>query len=169
MDLIVIRHAIAKDREAWAAKGKEDAERPLTQTGVRKMRDAARGLTQVAPILDTIATSPLTRARQTARIVGKAYDLKPKRVKALSPDGDREKLLAWLRKQPDQDTIAIVGHEPSLGIVTSWLLASPLNHFIEFKKGGAAKLSWPGPPEPGTGWLHWLVTPGQLRRIAVDR
>lgn len=167
MKLLVIRHAIAEDRDAWAETGKDDARRPLTARGRKRMRQNARGLRAVQPEIDTIGTSPLTRARQTARIVGRVFKEKPTTVDALVPDGDREQVLEWLLEQPEQDTVAIVGHEPSLGLLASWLLAAPLSHFIEFRKGGVALISWEGPPEPGNGWLEWSLQPKHLRRLAV--
>ena len=44
MNFLVIRHAIAEDREAWALTGVSDDERPLTEAGRRKMKRAVRGL-----------------------------------------------------------------------------------------------------------------------------
>jgi phosphohistidine phosphatase SixA len=90
---------------------------------------------------------------------------KPKRVDALLPDGDRAEVLSWLEEQGEAETIAIVGHEPSLGLLASWLLASPLSHFVEFKKGGACLISWSSRPAAGTGWLQWALGPGPLRRL----
>ena len=166
MDLIIIRHAIAEDREAWSERGKKEATRPLTQVGKQKMQGIIDGLAEIVLDIDVLGTSPYARAKQTANIIGKKYDVKPEQVKALVPDGKRADVLQWLRDQPEEQTIAIVGHEPNLGLLTSWLLAAPVNHFIEFKKGGAAMLSWSGPPEPGTGWVRWMLAPNHLRLIA---
>jgi len=166
VDLIIIRHAIAEDRSAWLEQGKKDARRPLTRVGKQKMRRVVHGLAEIVSDIDVLGTSPFSRATQTANIIGKKYDIKPERVEALVPDGQRDDILEWLRDQPEEQTIAIVGHEPNLGLLTSWLLAAPVNHFIEYKKGGAAMLSWSGPPEPGTGWVRWMLTPNQFRLVA---
>ena len=72
MKLLVIRHAIAEDREVWARTSLDDGERPLTARGVDRMEQAARGLRRMVEKLDAIATSPLVRAMQTARIVNVA-------------------------------------------------------------------------------------------------
>ena len=48
--------------------------RPLTADGKRDMREAARGLRNVVPRLDLLATSPLVRAIETAEILGATYD-----------------------------------------------------------------------------------------------
>ena len=69
MQLLVIRHAIAMEREEWAKSGRPDSDRPLTDTGRRRMRKNARGLQRVSPHPDVIATSPWLRAADTARVV----------------------------------------------------------------------------------------------------
>jgi phosphohistidine phosphatase SixA len=38
MQLLVIRHAIAEDPAAWAQSGQDEALRPLTKDGSKKMR-----------------------------------------------------------------------------------------------------------------------------------
>ena len=62
MDLLVIRHAIAEDREVFAGTGKDDSLRPLTDRGRERMQEGARGLVRLVDRLDVLATSPLTRA-----------------------------------------------------------------------------------------------------------
>ena len=37
MELLIIRHAIAEDRDEFAESGKSDDERPLTDAGSRRM------------------------------------------------------------------------------------------------------------------------------------
>jgi phosphohistidine phosphatase len=170
MELVVIRHAIAEDKERWEKTGKPDARRPLTSRGRLRMRQNLRGMTVVVPEIDVLATSPYTRARATAQLVARAYGgAKAVRVSALAAGGDREEFLEWLREQGEAETVAIVGHEPDLGLLISWLLASPLNHFIELKKGGMCLLTWDSAPSEGKAWLQWLLTPSQLRRIGRRR
>ena len=52
MKLLVIRHAIAEDRDEFAYTGRPDAERPLTKQGRERMRRAAAGLAAEAPRID---------------------------------------------------------------------------------------------------------------------
>ncbi len=166
MNLVIIRHGIAESPEAFAATGKDDSKRPLTREGLRRMKAVTKGIAHLVPDIDTIATSPFRRAVQTAEAVASACGApKPKRVDALLPDGDRADVLSWLEEQGEAETIAIVGHEPSLGLLASWLLASPLSHFLEFKKSGACLISWSSRPASGTGWLRWALGPGPLRRL----
>ena len=162
MDLLVIRHADAAPAEA----GADDETRPLTGRGKRVMKRVARGLVTLVPEIDLLASSPLKRAVQTGKIVRSAFGDPPREeLEALAPTGSREDVLAWLQDRSDPETVAIVGHEPHLGLLTSWLLAAPLNHFMEFKKGGACLITWPDHPTAGTAWLKWALPPGQLEKL----
>ena len=74
MQVLVVRHAIAEQREEFAPTGKDDSQRPLTHDGRRKMRRGAVGLRAVVPAIDVLATSPLLRAVQTAEILAAVYN-----------------------------------------------------------------------------------------------
>ena len=69
MQLLIVRHAVAEDRERFAATGRGDAERPLTRKGRREFRKVARGLREALPSLDLIASSRLARAIETAAVL----------------------------------------------------------------------------------------------------
>jgi phosphohistidine phosphatase len=167
MDLLVLRHAIAEDREAFAESGKDDAQRPLTDYGRRRMRKNVRGLRRVAPAPAVIAASPLRRAQDTARIVADAFGIeKVETVDALSPDRKSRDLLAWLSRQEADSVVAVVGHEPHLGTLITWLVGGRESPNAELKKGGACLLRLGDRPAAGTAVLQWLVTPAQLRAIA---
>ena len=123
MELLVIRHGVAEEREDFAATGKDDSLRPLTKEGRWKMERGARALRHALPSLNVIATSPFTRAAQTAKIVATAYDdVDVERVDALTPDRRPQDFLAWLRERDPDDRVAAVGHEPHLGALVYWLL-----------------------------------------------
>ena len=68
MELLIVRHGPAWDKEAWKATRKDDRLRPLSPEGRQKMRKNAKGLVTLVSELDEIIASPLTRARQTASI-----------------------------------------------------------------------------------------------------
>ncbi|HVL59633.1 MAG TPA: histidine phosphatase family protein, partial [Burkholderiaceae bacterium] len=75
MRLLLIRHAIAEASEAFAASGRPDEERPLTDRGRRRMRANALGLSLLVPSLDLLVSSPYRRAADTAAIVAAALEL----------------------------------------------------------------------------------------------
>jgi phosphohistidine phosphatase len=166
MQLLVIRHAIAEDREEFAQSGETDDDRPLTVFGKRRMRRNSRGLRRIAPRIDVLAASPLVRADQTARIVAEEYRLEEvDTVEALRPTGKLRGFLQWLAKQSDDAVVAIVGHDPHLAKLITWLLTGVENETIPLKKGGAALIEFDGKPAAGQGVLQWMLTPSQLRAL----
>src|SRR5512142_1942018 len=167
MELLIVRHAIAEARGAFARSVTGDAERPLTAEGRRRFEKGARGLRRLVPRLDLVATSPLARAVATGEILAAAFDGAPlERLDALAPDAAPEALLAWLRRHPRDHAVAIVGHEPGLGSLVALLCAGRSAPFVELRKGGACLLAVSRRVRPGTARLRWLLTAGQLRRFA---
>ena len=171
--VLVIRHAIAADREAFSETGKADALRPLTGPGRKKMRRAVRGLVRLVPRLDVLATSPLTRAVETGEIVAERYHHDhPVRLPALAPGKSAGQVMEWLREQAEhakkgaETTVALVGHEPGLGQMVSWMLTGLRESFIPLKKGGACLLEFEGEVKPARAKLLWAMKPSQLRELA---
>ena len=163
--LLVVRHAIAEERIDFAKTGKSDFYRPLTERGRDRMARAASGLHSIVPDLELLASSPLTRALQTADIIAEEYgDMSIEQVESLG-SGNSHEFLGWLRKSLQGGTTAIVGHEPMLGEWTSWLLSGQMSDFVLFKKGAACLLEFPGPVQPGGAYLVWSLAPAQLRRL----
>lgn len=172
MNLLVIRHAIAEDKETFAASGRSDDQRPLTREGRSKMRRAAEGLRLVCPRVAVLASSPLLRARETADIVAPVLRVSAVEiVEALRPDRPFEELTAWLRRRvapngEDEDiTVGVVGHEPHLSGLVTWLMTSGTESRLELKKGGACLLRVNGAPSAGDAILRWALTPSQLRAL----
>jgi phosphohistidine phosphatase len=166
MQLLVIRHAIAEDREDFADSGKPDSDRPLTTFGKRRMRRNVRGLRRAAPSIDLLASSPFRRALDTARIVGAEYEIEHvEELEALTPERAPRELMSWLAKQDTDSTVAVVGHEPHLGLLVTWLISGENNPRVLFKKGGACLLEIEGKPMAGSATLQWLLTPFQLRAL----
>lgn len=166
MKLLLIRHAIAEESEDFARTGKDDRLRPLTDEGRKKMKQAAKGLREIFPAIDLLATSPLTRAAQTGAIVDSVYGgLKEVEIEELAPEATPSDFLRWLRKQK-ADTLAAVGHEPSLSLILSWLLTGTERRIFAFRKGGACLLEFPDEVAAGTATLLWALSPAQLRDLA---
>ncbi len=162
----MIRHAIAEPREE--SPGDDEELRPLNDRGRRRMRLAARGLSYLVPELDVLAASPLLRAGQTAEILAKELVRcpPPTVIEELTPGAASAGFLSWLERQEPAARVAVVGHEPSLSLAASWLLSGLDRSLVAFKKGGAALLTFDGAPASAGARLLWLLTPGQLRRIA---
>jgi len=165
MQLLVIRHAAAEDKEEWARTGKSDDERPLTADGTRDMAKTAKGLRTIVAEVDLIATSPLVRARQTADIVASALGVQGVEVTdVLIPETPLSAFATWLVGQ-EHETVVVVGHEPHLGILVTWLLSGVEQPRVEMKKGAACLIEFDGKPAKGKGLLRWSIPPGLLRRL----
>jgi phosphohistidine phosphatase len=165
MRLILVRHADAGDREDFAKTGKPDEQRPLSGKGKKQMASAAAGLKKLVDACDMIATSPLTRAQQTAAIVAREFQgAREATIDALDPDATPDRFLAWLGEQSGVDTVMAVGHEPHLGALATWLMTGYGDSRIEFRKGGACLLDFEGggTPKKGAATLQWLMGPKQL-------
>jgi len=168
VQIVIIRHAIAEDREAFAVGGRPDAERPLTDRGAARMRRAAQGLRTILPAIDRLVSSPYGRAKQTAEIVAAEYaDLVVETIDALEPGGEPADLVEWLCGLGRIEVVALVGHEPDLSALVSHLLTGRDEVSVELKKGATCLLECER-PGPGECTLRWLLAPGQLRALAAD-
>ena len=115
MDLILWRHAEAFEmREV-----EDDLQRALTPKGERQAQRMAEWLGQRLAHSTRILVSPALRCQQTA----KALDRKFKTLNELAPDGNGEALLKAARWPDASEPVLIVGHQPTLGLVASYLLA----------------------------------------------
>ncbi|TAF57051.1 MAG: phosphohistidine phosphatase SixA [Oscillatoriales cyanobacterium] len=158
--LYFIRHGIAADREHF----EHDFDRPLTDHGIAKTSQIAQRLAALGLCFDRILTSPLVRAQQTAellRVAGLCGVIEE--LSALAPGGEVEALAAWwseFTRGEASPTIAIVGHQPDLGLWAEWLLwGQPLEKLI-VKKAGIIGLEVPAKGLAcGTCELFWLTPP----------
>ena len=165
MKLLVIRHALARDKAEFSRTGKPDSLRPLVAEGRAKMHKAAKGLLALVPEIELLATSPFVRAAQTADIVSKRFRVKAVIVPDLAANRRPKDLLPWLKAQGSKDVVAIVGHEPYIGWLASLLLSGSEASFLELRKGGACLLEFTRAIAPGRARLLWALTCSQLRRL----
>jgi len=165
MDLVVVRHAIAGDREEWARTGRPDRDRPVTPVGRKRMEENATGIRALVPQIDLVATSPYTRAVETAQVVARVYgDVEIVELPALAHGGAPEAVRDWLAQRAEQ-CLALVGHEPDLGYLISWLVLGASEPPLPLKKGGAAVLRFDDVPDRGRATLRWFAPPRLLRRL----
>jgi phosphohistidine phosphatase len=170
MHLLIIRHAIAEDREESAKTGKPDDLRPLTADGRAKMIHCAQGLREIAPEISVLASSPLVRAHDTAAIVADEYGIEIRSTtEALVPGAPLSAFVDWIGDRADQPVVAVVGHEPHLSTLATWLISGVEESHLELKKGGALLISFKGPPKKAAGTLEWALHPSHLRTIAKAR
>lgn len=169
MQVLIVRHGVAEDQQRFiASSGQSDEQRPLTEEGISKMREAAKGLRILLPNIEKITASPLVRAQQTADILVKAYATTQETLAALAPAGDQNDILSYLRQHHKwQDaTLALVGHEPNLGQLASWLLTGQAGRWTPLKKGAACLLNFADDIEAGHAKLVWSLPNKVLRHVA---
>lgn len=153
MNLYLFRHAIAAD----ALPHQSDDERPLTLEGIEKFKGVVKGLKRLEVGFDRLYHSPKLRAIQTAELL----------MGLLEGDSEVTPHLAAspkpaLLKQLQGESVALVGHEPWLSELCTWLVTGELHGAqIVFKKGGVAWLE--GTPKPTGMRLLALLPPKVLR------
>jgi phosphohistidine phosphatase len=166
MELLIVRHGVAEDKDAFARTGKSDDKRPLTDKGRKKMKRASRGLCAIVPQIGLLVSSPLTRARETAAYVAGAYDIDVSEVaEVLRPESTFEEFVEWLRPRAATSPVCIVGHEPHLSGLATWLTSGSKESRMELTKGGACLLTFDGPPKKAGATLSWLLTSKQLEAL----
>jgi phosphohistidine phosphatase len=98
--------------------------------------------------------------------VARAFGVEaPEELHAIAPDAEPAEVLPWLETRAALDLVVLVGHEPHLGSLASWLLARSPAPFLELKKAGACLLDLGDRPRAGAARLAWMLAPAQLRRL----
>src|SRR6266550_3184013 len=148
MQLYIVRHGIAIDRED--PKCPPDPERYLTEEGLEKTKQVAKGVAALNVTADLFA-SALEYAKQKIR-----------RTDLLLPGAEPSLLFRELAKDKQVSTVFLFGHAPQLDDVIATALGSK-KHLTALKKAGVAfvELKRLSPP---IGELVWLATPKLLRR-----
>jgi phosphohistidine phosphatase len=163
LEIYILRHGIAVP---GGTPGYSEEERPLTEEGREKMTKVAKGIAAIVGKVDTILTSPLKRAHETALIVAQALDEKGK-VEVFEPlrSGTPLKfLLQAIARYKDAERLMVVGHEPDLSFLASALIGAE-GSAVALKKGGFCSILVNELPPKEPGVLQALLTPGQLRAV----
>lgn len=163
MQLYIVRHGIAIDRED--PKCPPDPQRYLTEEGVEKTKQVAKGLAALGVTADLLLSSPYVRAAQTAEIFAAALEYakqKIRRTDLLLPGAEPSLLFRELAKDRQASSVFLFGHAPQLDDLVATALGSK-RHVTSLKKAGVAliELKRLSPP---IGSLVWLATPKLLRR-----
>jgi len=163
MQLYIVRHGIAIDRED--PKCPPDPQRYLTEEGIEKTKQVAKGLAALGVTADLLLSSPYVRAAQTAEIFAAALDYakqKIRRTDLLLPGAEPSLLFRELAKERQASSIFLFGHAPQLDDIVATALGSK-RHITSLKKAGVALLELKR-ISPPIAALIWLATPKLLRR-----
>ena len=166
MDLYLVRHGIAFDADV--SRWPDDRERPLTADGEKLFRRAARGLAEVVSPVDVVLSSPFSRAWRTAQLLASdAKWSKPEACQALEPGGSPAGVLLALQPYAGASAAALVGHEPSMHELLSYLLTADIRRVpVDFRKGGVARVQVGIGLQPGSATLIWMLAPKILRGLS---
>lgn len=163
MQLYIVRHGIAIDRED--PKCPPDPQRYLTEEGIEKTKQVAKGLAALGVTADLLLSSPYVRAAQTAEIFAAALDYakqKIRRTDLLLPGAEPSLLFRELAKDRQASSIFLFGHAPQLDDIVATALGSK-RHITALKKAGVALLELKR-VSPPIAALVWLAIPKLLRR-----
>ena len=164
MLLYLVRHGIAIDRED--PKCPAEAERYLTEEGIKKTREVARGATVIVEKPDLFLSSPYVRAMQTAEIFASALKFPKQKIRQtglLLPGSDVTALFREIAKHKDAESIFCFGHAPHLDEVIAAVLGTKRDG-TSLKKAGVACLELRRIAPP-SGTLLWLATPKLLKKL----
>jgi phosphohistidine phosphatase len=163
MKLYVIRHAIAIERGG----GMADEDRYLTPRGRELFRLTAKTFAKKGIIPDRIVTSPLVRCVQTADILAEALAFSGELAvsRDLAPGFDLAGLYRIISSCGGAQKIAIIGHEPDLGILVEALLK--LSGSFSLKKGMAVALDLEPQQQDKPVCLNWIMHKGK-KTAAVE-
>ena len=180
MDLFLMRHGKAGARTPSTA----DSSRALTSAGTREVKKVASGLRRTGISFDYVASSPLTRAMQTARIVaaaagasagggaaaaagGRKKGAKPARPPAvhrwdeLKPEAAAESALARMAGLAYDSSVLLVGHEPSMTALLGLLVSGGTG------TGGARRRGPPSALPPSAPTLSINLKKGGMARLRI--
>lgn len=157
MRLLLLRHALG---DAETAR--------LTHAERRELRRVLYRLRRLQKSLDAIACGTGPGASEVARVVSRSFGKPPvKPLPALDANGVTDEVFAWLRTQPCDAVVALIGQEPELGRLAGLLTAGKPSRVIALQTNGLCRIDCDGLPTPAGGMLRWLLTPMQLRKLKV--
>ena len=161
MDLFILRHGKAEK----SSDGTADAARALTRDGKEEVRKVARWMKGNNIRFDSIATSPLKRARSTAKIVAAVLDQKDRLVvwDELAPGGDHDSVCYHVSGYGEHASVLVIGHEPGLSMLISKITADSGNGSPGIAKAGLAKIQNYSYTKRPSGDLQWLLTPKHMK------
>ena len=160
MNLYILRHGKA---EAFGPSYPRDDLRPLSMTGSRRTEQSIKGMAAANVVVDTIISSPLVRARQTAEIVHQGLEVAADiEFSDALASGDLNGIVNAVRSHAPSKGVMLVGHEPTLSQLISILAFGAPGGSFGLKPGGLCKLQTYAIALGQCAVVRWFLTPKQL-------
>lgn len=165
--LTLLRHGKAAAIEAPDG----DSARPLTNSGRKQVKQAAKAVNKLSVPVDLIVSSPARRAAQTAELLAKRIGYEGRiiwreEIYAASAQG----LLAVLAALPeDSQHVILVGHNPRVKELISGLCTGTVDRLnLHLPSAGLAHIQleifWWNQIRWGCGQLQLLTQPKYLKK-----
>ncbi len=166
MDIFILRHG---DAAVDTKKLVDDSKRSLSDVGISEIENVSRLLALHKIELDYIFSSPLNRAKQTAKIISeKQKKAKLIELDELKPEGVKEDIARTISKQNVESKILIVGHTPLLLSLLNYIISSEEHAQIRIplKTGSLARIKTISIDPQLKGDLFWLLSPKLIRKLS---
>jgi len=157
MLLYFLRHG-----EAVRDSSVSDLQRPLSDAGKKQAAVIGTFLQRTQIPINSIFTSPLSRARETGTIVQSFVCAHRLNSTEYLTNGTNHKQLAKLVHDLDVESILLIGHEPHLSETITMYIADNRYFHVEMKPCTLALIEIDNPMQFGTGTLKWLIPVGAL-------
>lgn len=153
MELILWRHAEAEP----GTPGQPDDQRILTAKGRKQAIKMAEWLNRVLPDNCRMLASPTQRTVQTAEALGRKFQTDG----ALGTRAGAQDILRAARWPNAQETVLVVGHQPTLGRVASLLICGEELNWT-MRKGSICWISLKADEEAESVYIKALLAPDMV-------
>ncbi len=161
MIIYFLRHGSAGKR---LSKPGKDAQRGLDDDGIEQCRRIGRALAALEVQVDTILSSPLKRASQSAALVANemGHEGKLQLDAALRPEATFSQFSELLARHAKADAIMVVGHNPNLSEFLARAVTRGAGKAeMVLKKGAVAQVE----SNHDGAALRWCLTPKLVAAI----
>lgn len=129
----------------------QDRDRALTERGIRQAYWLGGRLIEAGLNGSRVLTSPAVRTRQTASLIAEILGAEPEACDDLFLDATVGEVVGLIASRSDDRRLILVGHNPTVSIVSSVLVGGIGARPVEMRTGEAALFRFAGEAEPGRG------------------
>ena len=162
MDIYIIRHGVAADLDSEI---KEESYRYLTVHGRNHCKIVAQRLKDLKVKFDSVLSSPLVRAVQTAEVFGSVlkYDKEIKTAIELIGGNSYNRFLQLIKRNSHHNCIGIFGHAPDVNTYSLGLIKDDniKNIQLNFKNSSVCKIQFD--PASGKGKFGWFLNSENMK------